>query len=642
MTLERTADTSSDEGPLDDRMTENDDRIASIVRALAERVDPGRVLRNVVAAATERAISKHGALVGVLEGQLIPLVVHGATPPVLMEAARRAVEGDGPARVSDPPAALESVAVPVREGGRIVGALAVTGHPGSVDAGVLVPWADCAALALAARPMAEPAGEGTSLAVALATMAGENDRSGVLRTALAVAESCFGARSGFASVVADHAAEVACFQGIDRHRLAAAARHPDFPALVAPARTGVLPPTTPVVGHLSEGAEFAVALPLETAANLPAGAIVLLVTEEPGAERLAALEAYRRQVGAALRAALLAEALQAAEERVGAVVRAVPDPVLVVDQAGCFTALNPAAADLFALAEPFEIGRPARGRLGHPELEALLLGEVGEVELEVALGRPEPRRWRALPRPLGRPHGGRLLVLTEVVRPRYGQEAQLVAAVGRELHRPITAIGEALAAGGEAALPTVAREAQRLTALADQLVLLAGGNIETRPQPADVVALTGAVVAELRALHPTRGLIVTAHPARLEATLDGRLFERVLRPLLDNALRYSEGPVAVEVADRGETFEVGVVDAGPGIFSGDVPGLFERFHPLDGSAPRQGAGLGLHTCRLLVEAMGGRIWCDSRLGVGSRFAFRLPRQAAPAEMAERPALATAP
>ena len=44
--------------------------------------------------------------------------------------------------------------------------------------------------------------------------------------------------------------------------------------------------------------------------------------------------------------------------------------------------------------------------------------------------------------------------------------------------------------------------------------------------------------------------------------------------------------------DGGLSF-VAVVDAGPGIFSGDIPGLFERYHPLDGSPERAGAGIGL-------------------------------------------------
>ena len=103
--------------------------------------------------------------------------------------------------------------------------------------------------------------------------------------------------------------------------------------------------------------------------------------------------------------------------------------------------------------------------------------------------------------------------------------------------------------------------------------------------------------------------------------------QQVLHHLIDNALKYSDGEVVVEIHDRGEELEVAVVDNGPGIFSGDVPRLFERFFQLDGASTRAhgGTGIGLYVSRRLVEAHGGKIWCESRLGVGSRFAFTLPR-----------------
>ena len=79
-------------------------------------------------------------------------------------------------------------------------------------------------------------------------------------------------------------------------------------------------------------------------------------------------------MAAALAAVRSAAAVESADRRLSVLVHSIAEPVLVVDATGRFTALNPAAAELFALSDSFEIGRPARGRLGHPGLEALLLG----------------------------------------------------------------------------------------------------------------------------------------------------------------------------------------------------------------------------------------------------------------------------
>jgi signal transduction histidine kinase len=113
------------------------------------------------------------------------------------------------------------------------------------------------------------------------------------------------------------------------------------------------------------------------------------------------------------------------------------------------------------------------------------------------------------------------------------------------------------------------------------------------------------------------------------ANLDRTKVEQVLVHLVDNALKYTEGAVEIDVQEDDDRVVVSVVDEGPGIFSGDVAQLFERFRQLDGTStrPAGGTGLGLYICRRLVELHGGRIWCDSRLGVGSRFAFSLPKLA---------------
>jgi len=405
----------------------------------------------------------------------------------------------------------------------------------------------------------------------------------------------------------------------------------------------VAPPTDPVVAQLTAGAEFAVSLPV--AAGKP-GAMVLLVTEPPDAAGCRALSALSAQVAAGLRTARSGAAVEEAGAQLSAIIHALPDPALAVDGAGRFSVLNAAAAELFALSDSFEIGREARGRLGHPGIEGLLLGAATEAfdeGSEVVLGRPTPRRFVASTRSLRA--GGRVLFLRSAgaSAPAARETDALAAALGRTLRDPLATItalasagpaGAGLATGGDwdVARKGILAEAARLEAVADQLALLSPNGhgsaaVTVRAEPCDVVAVASLVVAAHRAAAPGRDVTITGSH-RLPVVADRRLLERVLDPLLDNALRYSDGPVTVEVTDRGESFEVAVVDAGPGIFSGDIPGLFERYHPLDGSPVRQGAGVGLYTCRRLVELMGGRIWCDSRLGVGSRFAVRLPHSPA--------------
>jgi hypothetical protein len=67
-----------------------DNGIASIVRALAEGVDPGRVLRDVVQAALQHTSTSQVLLAAMLEGRLIPIVAIGSPHAILFEAAQEA------------------------------------------------------------------------------------------------------------------------------------------------------------------------------------------------------------------------------------------------------------------------------------------------------------------------------------------------------------------------------------------------------------------------------------------------------------------------------------------------------------------------------------------------------------------------
>ncbi len=71
---------------------------------------------------------------------------------------------------------------------------------------------------------------------------------------------------------------------------------------------------------------------------------------------------------------------------------------------------------------------------------------------------------------------------------------------------------------------------------------------------------------------------------------------------------------------------MGGTDQGRGILPEELPRVFDRFYRVADPAlyGRQGLGLGLYCCKLLIERQGGRLWAESTPGQGSTFFFTLP------------------
>lgn len=103
---------------------------------------------------------------------------------------------------------------------------------------------------------------------------------------------------------------------------------------------------------------------------------------------------------------------------------------------------------------------------------------------------------------------------------------------------------------------------------------------------------------------------------------------QVLINLLSNALKYtpSGGRVTVGVLERGKRALITVTDTGPGIPESDLPFIFERFYRGDKSRTRAtgGAGIGLSIVKALVQAHGGQVSVESKVGKGSTFSVVLP------------------
>ncbi len=133
------------------------------------------------------------------------------------------------------------------------------------------------------------------------------------------------------------------------------------------------------------------------------------------------------------------------------------------------------------------------------------------------------------------------------------------------------------------------------------------------------------------------GLYVQADDLRLR---------QILLNLVGNALKYSPAGTTIQIlALQGQGLvKISVRDYGMGVPPEEQQRLFERFVRLerDMNSPVRGAGLGLYITKRLVEAMGGRLWVESRgvPGEGSTFSFTLQR--APVSQSQRLANETSP
>jgi signal transduction histidine kinase len=112
----------------------------------------------------------------------------------------------------------------------------------------------------------------------------------------------------------------------------------------------------------------------------------------------------------------------------------------------------------------------------------------------------------------------------------------------------------------------------------------------------------------------------------LHARIDADRILQVLANLVSNAIKFtaSEGRVRIVVSKEKNELHFAVSDTGTGIPEHELLVVFERFHQV--SKDRRGLGLGLYISKCIVEAHGGRMWAESKLGAGSTFHVVLPAE----------------
>ena len=216
----------------------------------------------------------------------------------------------------------------------------------------------------------------------------------------------------------------------------------------------------------------------------------------------------------------------------------------------------------------------------------------------------------------------------------------MVSDVAHELRTPLSNIRGYLEAMQDGvversceAINSLHEEALLLNRLVDDLQLLAladAGHLPLVRHPTQVgdVVEKALQVASLRVNGSGIQLSVAVERNLPLLDVDAERIGQVLRNLLNNAFAYTpqRGKITVNAQRHSDSVEVSVLNTGEGIPSEHLPYLFDRFYRADKSRSRAtgGSGLGLAIVKQLVEAHGGTVWAESKVGEWAKFTFALP------------------
>ncbi len=390
---------------------------------------------------------------------------------------------------------------------------------------------------------------------------------------------------------------------------------------------------------------------------------------------VALMQAYARQAAVALQNARLVEAEQRRARELDAVIENMTEGVSITGADGRIWRINRIGREILGI--PVQQSG-AYGRLqdyvgtldirypdGHPmpsdewPPNRALRGETF-VDMEVILTRADGKRFDLL---FGgsavRDEKGSIILAVNVwrditaFRELERRREEIIHIVAHDIRTPLTVVlGRAHLIKQEAEAgrtdmiisnaEAITTSARRMNAMIADLVdtaRLEAGQLRIERQPVELRSFVSDLFERVARVMDVRRIKVEIPADLPPVSADPDRLERILMNLLTNSLKYSspETKVLLRAKRSGREVLVSVTDQGVGIAREDLPHIFERFYRAKGVRKTEGLGLGLYITKMLVEAHGGRIWAENRLGkpdangekpiLGARFTVRIPAAA---------------
>lgn len=362
--------------------------------------------------------------------------------------------------------------------------------------------------------------------------------------------------------------------------------------------------------------------------------------------------------------------LDQASFKAEALVNAMTEGVVVIDDIGHITLMNDAAAYMTGWSTISSVGLDYRTPLkltlkahdgtvqaSDPLSQALTTGKAVASNDIILTGKDGKAiqlavTATAIPAEDGKPAGG-ILVMRDITKQKEleRQKDEFISTASHEMRTPVAAIEGYLSLAMNPKVATLDDRARNLLQKAHDSTghlgslfrdLLSITKMEdgTKKLPREAVNLSDmvkSVVSDMQFVAASKKLSLSIAGAAIAGTqtieqsihvmANPERLREVVMNLIENAIKYTpSGSITVGIQEAGQEVTFSVTDTGPGIAPEDQPHLFEKFYRAAKTAQTvSGTGLGLYLCRSVVESFGGHVDVSSTPGQGSTFGFTLPR-----------------
>jgi PAS domain S-box-containing protein len=331
------------------------------------------------------------------------------------------------------------------------------------------------------------------------------------------------------------------------------------------------------------------------------------------------------------------------KSRIETIINQMRDGIIGLDEKRNILFLNAVAEKLLGLKEGDITGKYAPDiALTNDLMRTLLQDEPKKTELKIYADNKESYFNKdVLDVTTNEAVIGQVIVLRNITPFHELNEAKtnFIATVSHELKTPISSIkmsarlltdkrvGE-LNGEQQDLIRSIADDADRLLKITGELLNMSQvetGKIQLKLQAADPEVIVNqaiqAVQFQAQQKHVQIRTVIAHGLPRIQADVEKTSW--VLINFLTNAIKYSpeQAGVEVEAFKKDGKIEFLVKDHGNGIEEKYLPRIFDRYFKVPGSHDHNGTGLGLSISKEFIEAQGGCIWVDSRLGEGSQFGF---------------------